>query len=74
MADSAAEKAELQVVSTPAIEKRIFVVRERQVMIDEDLANLYGVETRILVQQVKRNAFTEAAVGSADSEGESCWK
>jgi hypothetical protein len=55
MTDSAAEKTELQVVSTPAIEKRIFVVRERQVMLDEDLAGLYGVETRVLVQQVKRN-------------------
>jgi hypothetical protein len=32
------------------------VVRERQVMLDEDLADLYGVETRVLVQQVKRNA------------------
>jgi hypothetical protein len=25
-------------------------------MLDEDLADLYGVETRVLVQQVKRNA------------------
>lgn len=55
MADSAAEKTELQVVATPAIEKRIFVVRERQVMLDEDLADLYGVETKRLIQQVKRN-------------------
>jgi phage regulator Rha-like protein len=37
------------------IEKRIFVVRERQVMLDEDLAELYGVETKRLVEQVKRN-------------------
>jgi hypothetical protein len=48
--------AEVQVVAAPAIEKRIFVIRERQVMLDEDLADLYGVETRVLVQQVKRNA------------------
>ena len=52
----AGEKAEVQVVAAPAIEKRIFVIRERQVMLDEDLADLYGVETRVLVQQVKRNA------------------
>jgi hypothetical protein len=32
------------------------VIRGRQVMLDEDLADLYGVETRILVPQVKRNA------------------
>jgi ORF6N domain len=55
MADSAKEKAELHVVATPAIEKRILVVRGRQVMLDEDLADLYGVETRVLVQQVRRN-------------------
>lgn len=55
MADSTGEKAELQVVLAPAIEKRIFVVRGRQVMLDEDLADLYGVETKRLIQQVKRN-------------------
>ena len=46
----------LELVAAPAIEKRILVVRRRQVMLDEDLADLYGVETRVLVQQVKRNA------------------
>jgi hypothetical protein len=33
----------------PTIEKRILVVRHQQVMLDEDLADLYGVETRVLV-------------------------
>ena len=42
-------------VAAPAIEKRILVVRERQVMLDEDLADLYGVETKRLIEQVKRN-------------------
>ena len=55
MADSAREGAELQIVAAPAIEKRILVVRGRQMMLDEDLADLYGVETRVLVQQVRRN-------------------
>jgi len=54
MTDSA-RKAEVQVVAAPLIEKRIFVVRGRQVMLDEDLADLYGVETKRLIQQVKRN-------------------
>ncbi|MGH2854161.1 MAG: ORF6N domain-containing protein [Solirubrobacteraceae bacterium] len=45
----------LELVPVPAIEKRILVVRERQVMLDEDLAELYGVETRRLIEQVKRN-------------------
>lgn len=46
----------LGLIAAPAIEKRILDVRGRQVMLDEDLADLYGVETRVLVQQVKRNA------------------
>lgn len=37
------------------IQNRIFTIREVQVMIDVDLAEIYGVETRILNQAVKRN-------------------
>jgi hypothetical protein len=55
MVNPARENTDLQVVAAPAIEKRILVVRGRQVMLDEDLADLYGVETRVLVQQVRRN-------------------
>jgi hypothetical protein len=55
MADAATEKTGIQIVAAPAIEKRIFVIRGRQVMLDEDLADLYGVETKRLIQQVKRN-------------------
>lgn len=43
-------------VGAPAIERQILVIRGHQVLLDEDLAQLYGVETRVLVQQVKRNA------------------
>ena len=55
MANPAGEEESLQLLAAPAIERQIFVVRERQVMLDEDLANLYGVETKRLIQQVKRN-------------------
>jgi hypothetical protein len=34
---------------------RIHVIRSQRVMLDMDLAMLYGVETRVLVQAVKRN-------------------
>jgi hypothetical protein len=34
---------------------KIFVIRDIKVMIDRDLAELYGVETRTLNQAVKRN-------------------
>jgi hypothetical protein len=37
------------------IERRIIMIRNRQVMIDKDLAELYGVELRALNQSVKRN-------------------
>ncbi len=39
----------------PVIQSRILALRERRVMLDADLAQLYGVETRVLVQAVKRN-------------------
>jgi hypothetical protein len=34
---------------------RILVLREQRVMLDADLAELYGVQTKVLVQAVKRN-------------------
>lgn len=40
----------------PHIASRILALREQRVMLDADLALLYGVETRVLVQAVKRNA------------------
>lgn len=55
MADPAEKEVSLELIAAPAIEKRILAVRQRQVMLDEDLADLYGVETRRLVEQVKRN-------------------
>ncbi len=42
-------------ISNLQIEKKIFVVRGAQVMIDRDIAELYGVETKVLNQAVKRN-------------------
>jgi hypothetical protein len=39
-----------------AIQNRIFTIRGVQVMLDSDLADLYGVEVRVLNQQVRRNA------------------
>ncbi len=37
------------------IEKRIFVIRGLKVMLDSDLADLYGVETKYLKRAVNRN-------------------
>ena len=37
------------------ITSKIFLVRKQKVMLDRDLAELYGVETKVLKQAVKRN-------------------
>jgi hypothetical protein len=37
------------------IENMIYIIRGQKVMLDSDLAKLYGVETRTLNQAVKRN-------------------
>ncbi len=44
-----------ELVQAVKIEKRIFTIRGVQVMLDRDLAELYGVETKVLNQAVKRN-------------------
>ena len=38
------------------VENLIYLVRGHKVMLDEDLARLYDVETRILTRAVRRNA------------------
>ena len=37
------------------IEQRIYLIRDKKVMLSNDLAELYQVEVRTLVQAVKRN-------------------
>lgn len=43
------------VLDIEKIKKRIFELRNKYVMIDEDLAGIYGVKTKRLNEQVKRN-------------------
>lgn len=42
-------------VPVEIIQRKIFLIRGHKVMFDRDLAELYGVETRRLNEQVKRN-------------------
>ena len=49
-----AEVPAIEIVQ-PAIEKLIYVIRDKQVMVDSDLAILYQVETGALNRAVKRN-------------------
>ncbi len=49
-------KKELQaLVAEQKILNKIFIIRGQKVMIDEDLSEMYGVETKHLKRQVKRN-------------------
>jgi phage regulator Rha-like protein len=50
----AEEKSEL-IVSDEVVISKIYYIRGQKVMLDRDLAELYGVESRRLREQVKRN-------------------
>jgi ORF6N domain-containing protein len=41
--------------SVHMVERRIYLIRGHKVMTDFDLAQLYGVSTKVLNQQVRRN-------------------
>ncbi|MBI1977493.1 MAG: ORF6N domain-containing protein [Candidatus Omnitrophica bacterium] len=44
-----------QIILKEAVEEKILFIRGHKVMLDRDLAALYGVETRVLNQAVRRN-------------------
>jgi len=44
-----------EIIPIKRIEKKILLIRNQKVMIDRDLAELYGVATKRLNEQVKRN-------------------
>jgi phage regulator Rha-like protein len=44
-----------EIIPVEIIENKIFVIRDHKVMVDRDLAELYGVGTKVLNQAVKRN-------------------
>src|SRR3989338_3335001 len=43
------------IISSERIISKIYIIRNRKIMIDRDIAELYGVPTRALNQAVKRN-------------------
>jgi len=45
-----------EIIPHEVIERKIFIIRGQKVMLSPILAELYGVETRALIQAVKRNA------------------
>ncbi len=44
-----------EIIRAEVIESRILIIRGKKIMLDHDLAELYGVETKYLNRQVKRN-------------------
>ena len=44
-----------EIVKTENIQNVIFTIKGKQVMLDRDLAQLYEVKTKVLIQAVKRN-------------------
>jgi len=44
------------ITSLEIISSKIFIIRGKRVMLDRDLSKLYGVETKYLIRQIKRNS------------------
>jgi hypothetical protein len=42
-------------ITDETVINKIYLIRGKKVMLDRDLAEMYGVETRVLNQAVKRN-------------------
>ena len=49
------KKSTTKIIPQEIIQSKIFLMRGSKVMLDKDLAELYGVETKVLKQTVKRN-------------------
>ena len=45
----------MTIISEEAVTQKIYLIRDKKVMLDRDLADLYGVENKRLGEQVKRN-------------------
>jgi hypothetical protein len=64
------------IIPVAIIEQKIYFIHHQKVMLDRDLAELYGVETRILNQAVKRNIkrFSEDFMFRLSKEEMEFWK
>lgn len=49
------EKTEVAIISEETIQDRIYYIRGHKVMLDVDLAEIYGYETKNFNRQVKNN-------------------
>lgn len=51
-----AKAPDISLIAEGCVLDKIYLVRGQKVMLDCDLAGLYGTETKILKQSVKRNS------------------
>ena len=67
---------ELNAIDIAAVQSRMLTIRNQQVLLDRDVAALYGVETKALNQAVKRNAerFDEGYIFQLDTHELENWK
>lgn len=49
------EKAEVFVITEQSLQEKIYIIRGQKVMLDFDLAEIYGYETKNFNRQVKNN-------------------
>lgn len=65
-----------KLITVERIERKIFIIRHQKIMIDRDLADLYGVETRVLNQAVRRNIkrFPDDFMFQLSKEETEIWK
>ena len=49
------KKDDIILVNQESLSKKIYVIRGQKVMLDFELADIYGYETKTFNQQVKRN-------------------
>ncbi|MCK5078537.1 MAG: ORF6N domain-containing protein [Bacteroidales bacterium] len=63
-------------INENSISTKIYSIRGSKVMIDRDLASLYGVETRVMNQAVRRNIkrFPEDFMFQLSPEEFNKWK
>ena len=69
------KKEVLNVIDTKIVDK-IYMIRDQKVMLDRDLADMYGVETKVLKQAVRRNIgrFPEDFMFEMTSEELKNWR
>ena len=70
------KSAQQQAIDIAAVQSRMLTIRNQQVLLDRDVAALYGVETKALNQAVKRNAerFEDGYLFQLDAREVENWK